>query len=66
MIEPIKETPGIEPTQASLVNIPTTDPTYGIRFNQDVDPATEINMVIKAIMTEATTRPVTASNKCSG
>jgi hypothetical protein len=72
MMEPVKEIPGIDPTQAplvkltkaSLINIPITDPTYGkysIRFNQDVDPVTEINMVIKAVMAEAAARPVIAS-----
>ncbi|MFB6471061.1 MAG: hypothetical protein TU36_007525 [Vulcanisaeta sp. AZ3] len=72
MMEPIRDPPSIDPmqtplvklTRASLINIPITDPTYGkysIRLNQDVDPDTEINGVIKAIITEARERPVIAS-----
>ncbi|MGC9179308.1 MAG: hypothetical protein ACP5GZ_03750 [Vulcanisaeta sp.] len=72
MMEPVKEEPNIDPTQsplvkltrASLINIPITDPTYGkysIRMNQEVDPATEINNVISAIIAETQTRPVIAS-----
>jgi hypothetical protein len=72
MMEPVKDPPSIDPTQAplvkltraSLINIPITDPTYGkysIRLNQEIDPATEINNVIKTIIAEASTRPVIAS-----
>lgn len=72
MMEPVKDPPSIDPTQAplvkltraSLINIPITDPTYGkysIRLNQEVDPATEINNVVKTIIAEASTMPVIAS-----
>ncbi|MGC9153899.1 MAG: hypothetical protein ACP5GY_09285 [Vulcanisaeta sp.] len=72
MMEPVKENPNIDPmqsplvklTRASLINIPITDPTYGkysIRLNQDVDPATEVNAVISAVINEARDKPVIAS-----
>ena len=72
MMEPVKDIPSIDPmqaplvklTRASLINIPITNPTYGkysIKMDQEVDPATEINNVISAIITEAQTRPVIAS-----